>query len=112
MPRNMELNGDGNLAPDSAKDHESIVFALHALAVIQVHDSEAAKEKGLTIRDICEKDPYMSSHSESLTSCLFRAFGRHCSPVFLKYLEGVQTTSDLSVNVTAQAKALERQLGI
>ena len=81
MPQ--ELNLDNCVASSgiNEKGRADIVFAVRALAVIRVHDSEEAKERNLTIREICDVDPWLKEHSESLMHYLFRAFGRNCIPV-------------------------------
>lgn len=112
MPMGMDLTGEGNQASNTTKDPAGTAFALRALAVIAVHDSEAAQARNLTLRQISDADPYLREHSESLTACLFRAFGRNCLPVLEKYLEGTQPPHDLEVNKRAAVRGLEHILGL
>lgn len=112
MPKGMDLQNEGTAPENLGKDPAGIAFALRALACINVHDSEAAQKQELTLRQISDADPYMKEHGESLTAYLFRAFGRNCTPVLMRYLQGVQSPEDLEVNIKAYARKLESILGL
>lgn len=73
---------------------EDHLFAAIALAAIRVHDSDSAKEKGLTLKEICAMDHRMRAAEDRLVLRLFRAFGRNCIPVLTKYLEEAGMTED------------------
>lgn len=112
MPQELDLNNYVASSGINEKGRSDIVFAVRALAVIRVHDSEEAKERNLTIREICDVDPWLKEHSESLMHYLFRAFGRNCIPVLTKYMEGVQSPEDLDDNILLYARGFAERLGL
>ena len=112
MPQGMNLMNDAGGPGRANSDTHGISFAIRALAVLRVHDSDAAKAKGLTLRQISEADFWLNDHLDGLTSQLFRAFGRHCEPVLRKFMLDVETEADLEAHVTKIQKQLEQDLGL
>lgn len=112
MPKEMELNPGGVASNSGAKDPVGVMFATRALAVVQVHDSEEAKSRNLTLRQICCADEYLRDHADTLSAYLFRAFGRNCVPVLQSFLEGVQEPAELESNVRSYARVIQHNLGL
>ncbi len=105
MPLTMALGGHST-GDEVDKSRQSIVYALKALAVIRVHDSEEAQEAKLTIPKICSADPYMKSMGQELVSYLFRTFGRQCAPCMTSYLLGTGRTEE-EINQTVSKMEAE-----
>lgn len=89
MSNYMDLMNKNDVPKTNPTTPSGVSFSLHALAVIEIHDSDEAKKRNLTIREICQGDTYMESVSDSIAYLLFKAFGRNCIPVFEKYLEPI-----------------------
>ncbi len=112
MPMGMDLVGTESQRANVTKDPAGIAFATRAIAVVHVHDSDAAKARNLTLRQICDADGYLKDHADSLTMSLFRAFGRNCLPVLESYLEGTQSAQDLEVLIRKYEHGLEGAVGL
>lgn len=65
---------------------EDITFALHALAVIEVHSSQSSGGQKMTIRKIAQHDSYLSLREHYLLFEFMCSFGQHAVPVFERYL--------------------------
>lgn len=112
MSRMMNLMNRSDMPTDGPTNPAGVSFSLHALAVIAIHDSDAAKERGLTIKEICAADTYMEGVSDSIAFMLFKAFGRNCIPVFQKYLEPMYTGQALDEKVNEVVMRMRRTLDL
>lgn len=65
---------------------DDITFALHALAVIEVHSNQNDEGKKMTIRQIARCDSYLANKENNLLFNMMCSFGQHAVPVFEKYL--------------------------
>ncbi len=110
--KSMDLTEGGKSVRGAHKDQEGVVFAWHALAVIRVHDSQEAQDRKLKLRDICAADGYLKDVSEMLVSYLFRAFGRHCIPVFEAFLSNWYAADVVEKNLSSIESELRRTLGL
>lgn len=111
MPRELSLGGMPTKSGPAPVNRDSILFAVHAVAILNVHDSPEAQEKNLTLRAICAEDDYMRERVDDLTCRLFRTFGRQCLPVFGDFLEE-GTTSGTEPDIAGITSTIRSRLNL
>lgn len=96
----MELdNGLGKVSDVRTPD---LMFALHALAVIKVHDDERNAEAKKTLAEIASADEVLSFTKGTLLFAYFISFGRQGVPLLTRILLAygyAKTTEEVEAEV-------------
>lgn len=84
MAETMKLGLDNHVGPGVTITDG--VFAIHALAVIAIHDHEKNEDNHLSMAKIASEDSYLCYTKGTLRWGFLLTFGRNCIPLLRKLL--------------------------
>lgn len=92
----------------AAPPMDDLTFALHALAVIEVHSHQEQQGTKMTIRQIAQHDSYLCHRETQLMFSMMCSFGQHAVPVYEKYL----TTYNKPIEYEDLVTELKRRINV